>query len=120
MHWAIEYYNAKSLYETCVLLVREFDRAEKKVSIKVDMDGISFDGKVYSKEEKPTYDNIKKWVQDEYGLNVSSLYIGQVKNKLGLEKRKNYNIGSGEDRVPNCPPDKEKAIIEAFKHFKMI
>ena len=106
--------------ETCVLLVREFDRAEKKVSIKVDMDGISFDGKVYEKEEKPTYDNIKKWVQDEYGLNVSSLYIGQVKNKLGLEKRKNYNLGSGEGRVPNCPPDKEKAIIEAFKHFKMI
>ena len=106
--------------ETCVLLVREFDRAEKKVSIKVDMDGISFDGKVYEKEEKPTYDNIKKWVMDNYGLSVSSLYIAQVKDKLGLEKRKNYNLGSGEGRVPNCPPEKEEAIKEALKHFNMI
>jgi hypothetical protein len=31
-------------------------------------------------------------------MKVSSLYIGQVKNKLGFDKRKNYNIGSGEGR----------------------
>lgn len=84
------------------------------------MDGISFDGKVYEKKEKPTYDNIKKWVMDNYGLSVSSLYIAQVKDKLGLEKRKNYNIGSGEGRIPNCPPEKEEAIKEALRHFGMI
>lgn len=43
-----------------------------------------------------------------------------VKDKLGLEKRKNYNLGSGEGRVPNCPPEKEEAIKEALKHFDMI
>lgn len=61
-------------------------------------------------------------VQEEMGLAPfsKSVFVFCGKNKLGLEKRKNYNIGSGEDRVPNCPPDKEKAIIEAFKHFKMI
>ena len=57
---------------------------------------------------------------DNYGLSVSSLYIAQVKDKLGLEKRKNYNLDSGEGRVPNCPPEKEEAIKEALKHFDMI
>jgi len=63
---------------------------------------------------------IKEYVEKKYGFKVSSLYIGQVKNKMGLEKRKNYNIGSGEGRVPTCPADKEKAIMEAFKHFNLV
>lgn len=51
---------------------------------------------------------------------MTNLYIGQIKSKLGLEKRLNYNIGSGEGRVPNCPPEKEEAIVEAFKNFGLI
>lgn len=35
-------------------------------------------------------------------------------------KRDNYNIGSESGRVPICPPEKEKAILGAFKHFGMI
>lgn len=53
-------------------------------------------------------------------MKVSSLYIGQIKNKMSLEKRKNYNVGSGEGKVPICPQDKEEAILEAFKHFNLI
>lgn len=53
-------------------------------------------------------------------MNVSNLYIGQIKDKIGIEKRKNYNIGSGEGRVSNCPPEKEEAIMEAFKHFELV
>jgi 23S rRNA (uracil1939-C5)-methyltransferase len=37
-----------------------------------------------------------------------------------LEKRKNYNPGSGEGKVPVCPPEKEEAIMDAFKHFGLI
>lgn len=66
------------------------------------------------------YGNIKKWISENYGLNVSSLYVAQIKNKVGLEKRKNYNIGSGEGRVPTCPPEKEAAIMDAFRHFNLI
>lgn len=29
-------------------------------------------------------------------MKVTNLYIGQNKNKMGFEKRKNYNAGSGE------------------------
>lgn len=53
-------------------------------------------------------------------MKVSSLYIGQIKNKMGLEKRKNHNVGSGEEKVSVCPQDKEDAIVEDFKHFNLI
>ena len=46
-------------------------------------------------------------------MKVSSLYIAQVKQKHGIIERENYN-------KPICPPEKEKAIAEALKHFGMI
>ena len=67
-----------------------------------------------------TYAELKSWVKGEYGLTVSTLNIAQVKDKMGFEKRECYNNGAEGHRVPDCPKDKEKAIIEAFKHFKMI
>lgn len=106
--------------ETCCLLVREQIKDDDLISIKVDLEGISLEQGKYVPEEKPTYGNVKKWINEKYGFNVTNLYIGQVKSKLGLEKRLNYNVGSGEGRVPNCPQEKEEAIIEAFKHFGLI
>jgi hypothetical protein len=72
--------------------------------------------------ERTTYKEIKEWIQEEYGLNVSSLYIAQVKAEYGLKKRENYNKSKKGDEqvVPTCPPDKHDAIVEAFRHFKMI
>ena len=63
---------------------------------------------------------IKKWIKEQYNVSVSSLYIAQVKDKLGFEKRENYNKGADGHRVPNCPAEKEKLILEAFEHFRMI
>ena len=67
-----------------------------------------------------TYPEIKAYIKDKYGLNVTSLNIAQVKEKHGFEKRENYNKGKDGHRVPNCPPEKEKAIEDAFKHFGML
>ena len=67
-----------------------------------------------------TYPEIKAYIKDKYGLNVTSLNIAQVKEKHGFEKRENYNKGKEGHRVPNCPPEKEKAIEDAFKHFGML
>ena len=106
--------------ETCCLLVRECANDDEMVSIKVDLEGISLDQGKFEPDEKPTYGNIKKWIKEKYCFNVTNLYIGQIKYKVGMEKRKNYNIGSGEGRVPTCPPEKEEAIMEAFKHFNLI
>ncbi len=66
---------------------------------------------------------IKKYVADHNdGMKVTSLYIGQDKDKMGFEKRKKYNVGvSNEGKVPTtCPQEKGKAIVEAFKHFNRI
>ena len=72
-------------------------------------------------ESKATYDEIKAYVLEKYGLKVSSLYILQIKRKCGLDVGQNYNLSKKEDaKVPQCPPEKEAAIIEALKHFQMI
>ena len=70
---------------------------------------------------KATYDEIKKYVAEHNaGMKVSNLYISQVKRKCGIEVGKNYNLPKNEDsRQPQCPEDKESAIVEALKHFKM-
>ena len=64
-------------------------------------------------EAKATYAEIKAYVLEKTGLKVSSLYIAQI-------KRKNYN--KPEDpkaRVPKCPKEKELAILDALKNFRM-
>ncbi|MCI9083195.1 MAG: hypothetical protein HFI70_13115 [Lachnospiraceae bacterium] len=63
---------------------------------------------------------MKEWIKAEYGLNVSSLYVAQIKDKCGLEKRLNYNLGDNKCHVPKCPPEKEKAIMAAFEYFHMM
>lgn len=67
-----------------------------------------------------TYDEIKAYVSEKHGLKVSSLYIAQIKEKHGLKERENYNIGNGKSKELVCPPEKEQAILDAFKHFGMI
>ncbi len=72
----------------------------------------------YTPKEKATYTNIKAYVKEKYGFGVTSLYIAQVKEKCGLEKRPNYNISKNPDaKVPQCPPEKEAAIMDALRHF---
>ena len=72
-------------------------------------------------ESKAAYEEIKEYVLAKYGLQVSRLYISQVKRKCGLDVGQNYNLSKKEDaKVPQCPPEKEAAIMEALKHFQMI
>ena len=72
-------------------------------------------------ESKATYDKIKAYVLENSGLKVSSLYISQTKEKMGIKEQENYNYSKNEAaKVPQTPPDKEKAIIEALNHFGMI
>jgi len=71
-------------------------------------------------KHKATYGDITDWVKKNYDLHVSNLYIAQVKRKLGFDMMENYNKGKEEHRVPNCPPEKEEAIMAALKHFGVI
>lgn len=67
-----------------------------------------------------TYAEIKSWIKEQYNVSVSNLYIAQVKDSCGFEKRENYNTGAEGHKVPQCPDEKRKMIMEAFKHFRMI
>lgn len=72
-------------------------------------------------ESKATYEEIKAYVLEQFGLKVSTLYISQVKRKCGLEVGDSYNQPKSENaKVPTCPPKKEKAIVAALEHFQML
>lgn len=69
-------------------------------------------------ESKATYEEIKEYVPEKYGLKVSSLYISQIKRKCGLDIGQNYNLSKKEDaKVPQCPLEKEAAIYGCTKAF---
>jgi len=104
--------------ETVVLLGRK-KSTEDMVYAYVDYEPED-DAYLHGMKGNATYREIKEWIKAEYGMSVSSLYVAQIKDKCGFEKRQNYNIGENKAHVPNCPPEKEKAILEAFKHFRMI
>ena len=106
----------ESTVETVVLLSNgEVDSKKIRVEFSLeDMDMSEF-------QDGATYPQIKEYVLEHTGLKVSNLYISQIKRKCGIGVGKNYNLPKSEDsRQPQCLPEKEKAIREAFKYFGMI
>ena len=105
-----------AMVETVVLLSKgEVDSKKIRVEFSLeDMDMSEF-------QDGATYPQIKEYVLEHTGLKVSNLYISQIKRKCGIGVGKNYNLPKSEDsRQPQCLPEKEKAIREAFKYFGMI
>lgn len=101
--------------ETVCLLSKLNTKQHIEVEIKTDELDLT------AAESKATYDEIKGYVLEKHDLKVSSLYISQVKRKCGLDVGQNYNLSKKEDaKVPQCPPEKEAAIMEALKYFQMI
>ena len=112
---AVDLFPRTAHVETVVLLGRKFEKSREHVyldyepSAEIDLPGGA------------TYSEIKQWIQAEYDLNVSSLYVAQVKQKHGIVERECYNKPKSENaKQPKCPPEKEAAIEAALKHFKMI
>ena len=112
---AVDLFPRTQHVETVVLLGRKFEKSREHVyldyepSAEIDLPGGA------------TYSEIKQWIQAEYDLNVSSLYVAQVKQKHGIVERECYNKPKSENaKQPKCPPEKEAAIEAALKHFKMI
>ena len=102
--------------ETVVLLSKGMiDSRKVKVDFSLeDMDLSEFKGKA-------TYEQIKAYVLEQTGLKVSSLYIAQIKKKCGLDVGENFNLAKSENaRQPQCTPEKEDAIMQAFSHFGII
>ncbi|MBR6955125.1 MAG: 23S rRNA (uracil(1939)-C(5))-methyltransferase RlmD [Clostridia bacterium] len=101
--------------ETVISLSQQ--RPDHYVRVGIDLDDMD----VTPAESKASYQEIKDYVLAHTGLKVSCLYIAQVKAKHGIIERECYNKAKTEgNRVPKCPPEKEKAIEEALRHFQMI
>ena len=91
--------------------------AKQHIEVEIKMDELD----LTSAKSKATYDEIKVYILQKYGLKVSSLYIAQVKQKCGIIERENYNKAkSGDAKQPQCPPEKEAAIKEALIYFQML
>lgn len=92
-------------------------KSNQHIEVELDMDELD----LTDAEKKATYQEIKNYVLEHCGLKVSNLYIAQVKQKCGIIERENYNKPKSENaKQPQCPSEKEKAIMEALKHFGMI
>lgn len=86
------------------------------INIDVDVEEL-----VQDKRGAATYGQIKDYVLEHSGLKVSSLYIAQVKQKCDIIECENYNKSKSEDaKQPQCPPEKEVAIMEALRYYGMI
>ena len=87
------------------------------IKVKLNLDELE----LTSAESKATYEKIKEYVLKNFGFKVSSLYIAQTKRKFGITIGENYNLPKSADASqPQCPIEKEDAIVKALKHFKMM
>ena len=112
---AVDMFPRTSHVETVVLLSKL--NTKQHIEVELNLDELD----LTSAESKATYDEIKAYVLEKHGLKVSSLYISQVKRTCGLDVGQNYNLSKKEDaKVPQCPLEKEAAIMDALKHFQMI
>ena len=108
----------ETVHVETVCLLSKLHEAKHHVNVRLDMDEMD----LTAAESKATYEEIKKYVA-EYndGMKVSNLYIAQVKRKCGIELAENFNIPRSEGaKQPQCPKEKEEAIIGALKAFQMI
>ena len=100
-----------------VALLSKLHEAKHHVNVTVDMDELD----VTSAESKATYEEIKQYAAEHNdGMKVSNLYIAQVKQKHGIIERENYNKPKAvEAKQPQCPKEKEEAIVVALNNFRM-
>ncbi|HEO5678255.1 TPA: 23S rRNA (uracil(1939)-C(5))-methyltransferase RlmD [Streptococcus agalactiae] len=99
-----------------VALLSKLD-VDKHINIEIELDELD----LTSAESKATYAQIKEYVWNKFELKVPTLYIAQIKRKCGIELREHYNKSKKENQIiPQCTPEKEEAIMDALRHFKMI
>lgn len=134
-----------STHVETVVLFSKGDIDSKRVKVEFSLENMDMS----EFQNGATYEQIKEYVLCKTGLKVSSLYISQVKRKSSLEVGKHYNMRKATRRMdclqddlttaaspendnsqglaksedakqPQCPPEKEQAIMDAFKHFGLI
>ena len=107
---------SQTVHIETVALLSKLD-VDKHIDVEIKLDELD----LTSAESKATYAQIKEYILEKFNLKVSTLYIAQIKKKCGIVLREHYNKSKKEKRViPQCTPEKEEAIMNALRHFKMI
>lgn len=71
--------------------------------------------------EKATYQKIKDYILERYGIKIHTKYIAEVKRKHGLPMHEAPNkVDVPKREYPACPEDKVKVIEEALRNFGLI
>jgi len=110
---------AKGPVDLCLARTEAERRMVDSRKVKVDLSLENMDLSEF--RGKATYEQIKAYVLEQTGLKVSSLYIAQIKKKCGLDVGENFNLSKSDNaRRPQCTPEKEDAIMQAFRHFGII
>lgn len=101
--------------ETVVLLSKL--RPDDYVEVDLELDELD----LTSAEKKATYQKIKDYVLDKYGVKVHTRYIAEVKRMCGIEMGENYNKSKKEEpEVKHCPQEKVEYIVDALRYYLMI
>ena len=105
-----------TIHVETVALLSKLD-VDKHIDVEIKLDELD----LTSAESKATYAQIKEYILEKFNLKVSTLYIAQIKKKCGIVLREHYNKSKKEKQViPQCISEKEKVIMDALRHFKMI
>lgn len=116
---AVDQFGQTVHVETVVLLSKGMVDKDNFRKVKVDFSLEDMD--LTELRGKATYAQVKEYILNEFGLKVSSLYIAQVKKKCGIETGENHNLPKSENaKQPQVTPEKEEAIMKAFRHFGVI
>ena len=101
--------------ETVCLLSLKKDTPKIEVTMEPD------EKSNYTPEEKATYQKIKEYVKNKYGVNVHTRYIAEVNRMCGLDMGENYNKSKKENpEVKHCPQEKVEYIKDALKYYSVI
>ena len=112
---AVDMFPQTNHVETVALLSKL--NVDKHIDVEIKLDELD----LTSAESKASYAQIKEYILEKFDLKISTLYIAQIKKKCGIVLRENYNKSKKEKQViPQCTPEKEEAIMDALRHFKMI
>ncbi len=110
------------------LVVLSHKKPDSHLEVKIDFDNTSLDKTAIAEraeerkpKDKPTYKDIQKWVEENYGFKVHTAYIAEVKRDLGLPM---YDAPNAVDELkrPRQHPTEQMttAIKAALKHFEII
>lgn len=75
------------------------------------------DEDVSKKSANITFAMLQKWIEDTHGVKISKSSITQVKNKCCISK---FVVGNKCNTIPNLKTEKEKLVLDAFRHYDLV